>query len=874
MDPTPDASGWGRLSHVGTRGTLRIYLGAAPGVGKTYAMLNEGARRHERGTDVVVGYVETHGRAGTIGQLQGLEVTARRALSYRGATLEEMDLYALLARKPDVALVDELAHTNVPGSTNEKRWEDVESLLDAGIDVISTLNIQHLESLNDVTLRITGVQQRETVPDAVVRRADQIELVDMSPEALRRRMAHGNIYPAERIDAALGNYFRPGNLGALRELALLWVADRVEDSLHDYLVSHGIADAWETRERIVVAVTGAPGGEAVIRRASRLSARSRGDLVGVRVVPEDGLSVTAGPNLDAQRKLLEELGGAYHEVVGGDVPAALLTFARGEKATQIVLGASRGSLGQHVTRGSVVTRVLRKAGDLDVHVISGADLAPTPNAKRPRRQRSISARRRLAALAAAVVILPSLTAVELVLNEHTSLSTTLLVFLGACVLIAAIGGTGIGLVTAIAAFLLTNWFFVPPTHTFTVGDAENLVALFVFVTVTGTVSTLVNRTAQRSQDALRARAEAEALARTTATLVGEASPMASLVAQIRSTFEFAAAAVMERSGDVWAVVASAGGPVPQTPSAGTTFPLDRDGLEMLVVTGRTLDGDARRILRAFADQLAVAIGARRLQEQATHAQSLADTDALRTALLRAVSHDLRTPLSSIKASVTSLLQSDVGWSDADRIDFLSTIDEETDRLNHLVGNLLDMSRVQTGALTAHRRPTAVEEVIGSALRSVSQLPDRVSVDLPPDLPLIEADPVLLERAVANLVANAVAWSPPSSVVRVGAGAVGGGRVHLFVADHGPGIPLDQRALVFEPFQRLGDQPKGTGVGLGLALSKGFVTAMGGTLTIDDTPGGGCTMIIDLAESTVDTNEPEATMHTALAESTVDTNEPA
>ena len=834
----------GQASRVPARGTLRIYLGAAPGVGKTYAMLNEGARRQERGTDVVVGYVETHGRAGTVGQLQALDVLARRSLAYRGATLEEMDLDAVLARRPDVALVDELAHTNAPGSKNEKRWQDVEDLLDAGIDVISTLNIQHLESLNDVTLRITGVQQRETVPDAVVRRANQIELVDMSPEALRRRMAHGNIYPAERIDAALGNYFRPGNLGALRELALLWVADRVEDSLHDYLVTHGIADAWETRERIVVTVTGAPGGDAVIRRASRLSARSRGDLVGVRVVPADGLSAIAGPNLDAQRKLLEELGGVYHEVVGSDVPTALLTFARGEKATQLVLGASRGSLRQHLLRGSVVTRLLRKAGSLDVHVISSAELASTPNARRSRRQHSISVRRRLFAVASAAVILPALTSIELALNEHNSLSTTLLVFLGACVLLAAIGGTSIAIATAVAAFLISNWFFVPPTRTFTLNDPENLVALFVFVTVTGTVSTLVNRTAQRSQDALRARAEAEALARTTATLVGEAAPMASLVAQVRATFEFDAAAVMERIGDEWTVTAAAGEPVPSAPSDGTTFAVDPDGTALLVVTGRILDGDARRILRAFADQLAVAIGARRLQEQATHAQSLADTDALRTALLRAVSHDLRTPLSSIKASVTSLLQSDVGWSDEDRVDFLSTIDEETDRLNHLVGNLLDMSRVQTGALTAHIRPTAIEEVIGSALRSVSQLPDRVAVDLPLDLPLIEADPVLLERAVANLVANAVTWSPPASVVRVGAGAVGG-RVHVLVVDHGPGIPLDQRAAVFEPFQRLGDQPKGNGVGLGLALSKGFVNAMGGTLTIDDTPGGGCTMIIDL-----------------------------
>ena len=841
----------GQASRVPGRGTLRIYLGAAPGVGKTYAMLNEGARRHERGTDVVVGYVETHGRAGTIGQLQGLDVLPRRPLSYRGAALEEMDLQALLARHPDVALVDELAHTNAPGSQNEKRWQDVEDLLAAGIDVISTLNIQHLESLNDVTLRITGVQQRETVPDAVVRRADQIELVDMSPEALRRRMAHGNIYPAERIDAALGNYFRPGNLGALRELALLWVADRVEDSLHDYLVTHGIADAWETRERIVVTVTGAPGGDAVIRRASRLSARSRGDLVGVRVVPADGLSAVAGPNLDAQRKLLEELGGVYHEVVGSDVPTALLTFARGEKATQLVLGASRGSLRQHLIRGSVVNRLLRRAGSLDVHVISSAELAPTPNARRSRRQRSISARRRLFAIASAAVILPSLTAIELARNDATSLPTTLLLFLGACVFIAAIGGTAIALATSVAAFLLSNWYFVPPARSFTVGDPENLVALFVFIAVTATVSTHVNRTARRSQEARRARAEAEALVRTTATLVGQADPMESLVAQIRSTFEFGSASVIEQTDDGWTVTATAGRPTPRSPADGTAFELDADGRAQLVIVGRALDSDTRRLLRAFADQLAVAIVARRLQLQATHAQTLADTDALRTALLRAVSHDLRTPLSSIKASVTSLLQTDIGWSDTDRADFLATIDEETDRLNNVVGNLLDMSRLQAGAIKARIRPTAIEEVVGSALRSLSKPPDRVAIDLPSDLPLLAADPVLLERTVANLIANAVTWSPPQSLVRISAGTTGG-RVHVIVADRGPGIARDQRARVFEPFQRLGDQPNGNGVGLGLALSNGFVNAMGGTLTIEDTPGGGCTVVIDLpTEETIE-----------------------
>src|SRR5436190_17799322 len=305
------------------RGSLRIYLGSAPGVGKTFAMLNEGCRRAERGTDVVVGYVETHGRLRTKEQIADLEVIPRRRVSYRGTTLEEMDTDAVIARGPAVALVDELAHTNAPGSKNEKRWQDVEELRDAGIDVITTLNIQHLESLNDVVERITGVKQQETIPDEAARRVDQLELVDMAPEALRRRMAHGNIYAPEKVDAALANYFRAGNLGALRELALMWVADQVDDALHDYKAAHGILDTWETRERVVVALTGAPSGEHLIRRAARMATRTRGDLIGVHVRPSDGLAEDPTVRLEEHRALLEGLGGAYHEVSGADIATAL-----------------------------------------------------------------------------------------------------------------------------------------------------------------------------------------------------------------------------------------------------------------------------------------------------------------------------------------------------------------------------------------------------------------------------------------------------------------------------------------------------------------------------------------------------------------------
>src|ERR1700761_5386766 len=358
------------------RGFLRIYLGAAAGVGKTFAMLGEGHRRAERGADVVVAFVETHGRPQTAALLDGLEVIPRARVTYRGATFEEMDLDAVLARHPQIALVDELAHTNVPGSRHEKRWQDVDELLDAGIDVISTVNVQHLESLNDVVQKITGVPQRETIPDAVVRAADQVELVDMTPEALRRRMAHGNIYPPEKIDAALTNYFRTGNLTALRELALLWLADKVDEGLQSYRAAHGIQGTWEARERVVVALTGGPEGDTLIRRGARIAARagggaSGGDLLAVHVSRSDGLTGADPGALAGQRRLAESLGGTYHQVVGDSIPDALLEFARAENATQLVLGASRRSWLQAMLTGpGIGARSIRGSGDIDVHIVT------------------------------------------------------------------------------------------------------------------------------------------------------------------------------------------------------------------------------------------------------------------------------------------------------------------------------------------------------------------------------------------------------------------------------------------------------------------------------------------------------------------------
>jgi two-component system sensor histidine kinase KdpD len=831
------------------RGTLRIYLGAAPGVGKTFAMLNEGARRASRGTDVVVGFVETHGRPKTQAQIGDLEIVPRHVVTYRGSDFEEMDVDAVVARAPSVALIDELAHTNVPGSRNEKRWQDVEEILAAGIDVITTVNVQHLESMNDVVEEITRIKQRETIPDAVVRAADQIEIVDMTPQALRRRMAHGNIYPPEKVDASLANYFREGNLGALRELALMWVADRVDEALAVYREAHGIARPWETRERVVVAITGAPGGDDVIRRAARMAARTRGELLGVHVRPSDGLRGPSGEALGVQRTLLQELGGEYHELASADPATTLVQFARNENATQIVLGASRQSRWTHLLRGSVINNVIRASDTIDVHVISsevegeGRVSEPSDRARRRPLGVAVSPRRRMLAWVLAVVAPPLLTLVLSNVRETLTLPSDLLMFLLVVVVVAALGGFVPAFVCAVSGFLLANWYFTPPYYEFTISEGENLFALVIFLVVGGVVGLLVATASRRTAEAARARAEAETLAALSGTLSASEDPLPQLANQLRLAFEADGVAVLAPDGvDDWQVLAAVGdADLARPEDADVVVPLQGD--DVLVMKGETISDDDREVLRAFAAQVAIAVQQRELRADADRAAGLAEANELRTALLAAVSHDLRTPLSSIKASVSSLLQRDVDFTPAATRELLETIDEGADRLNHLIGNLLDMSRLQTGALQLVMRDVGLDEVVPVALAGLTQA-DRVEVDVDETLPRVRADAALLERAIANVVENAIAWSPPEVPVRVEA-CVAQERVDLHVVDRGPGIPSSQLENVFRPFQRLGDRSNGSGVGLGLAVARGFVEAMGGELLVEDTPGGGVTMVISL-----------------------------
>ncbi|MER5296103.1 sensor histidine kinase KdpD [Streptomyces pharetrae] len=824
------------------RGKLRIYLGAAPGVGKTYAMLAEGHRRIERGTDCVVAFVEHHERPRTKVMLHGLEQVSHREIEYRGGAFTEMDVDAVLRRDPAVALVDELAHTNVPGSRNTKRWQDVEELLAAGIDVITTVNIQHLESLGDVVESITGVRQRETVPDEIVRRADQIELVDMSPQALRRRMAHGNIYKPDKVDAALSNYFRPGNLTALRELALLWVADRVDAYLTEYRSEHQVSAIWGSRERIVVGLTGGPEGRTLIRRAARLAEKGAGgEVMAVYISRSDGLTAASPKELAVQRSLVEDLGGTFHHVVGDDIPAALLDFARGANATQIVLGVSRRRSWQYVFGPGVGATVARESGpDLDVHLITHNEMGKgrgLPVARGARLGRSRVVAGWLVSVLGPVLFTWLLTSVI----ADLGLANDMLLFLSLTVAAAMLGGLFPALASAVVGSSLLNWYFTPPVHTLTIADGRNIVGIAVFIGVAVAVASVVDVAARRTHQAARLRAESEILSFLAGHVLRGETSLDALLERVRETFGMESVALLERESDVapW-TCAGCVGPRPCVVPEEADVDVPVSEHMALALSGRVLPAEDRRVLAAFAAQAAVVVDRRRLQQEADQAKELAEGNRIRTALLAAVSHDLRTPLAGIKAAVTSLRSDDVEWSEEDQAELLEAIEDGADRLDQLVGNLLDMSRLQTGTVTPIIRETDLDEVIPMALGGVPE--DSVDLDVPETLPMVDVDRGLLERSVANVVENAVKYSPPDERVLVSASAIAD-RVEVRVVDRGPGVPDEAKSRIFEPFQRYGDAPRGNGVGLGLAVARGFAEAIGGSLHAEDTPGGGLTMVL-------------------------------
>ncbi|STZ88649.1 osmosensitive K+ channel histidine kinase [Mycolicibacterium fortuitum] len=827
------------------RGELRIYLGAAPGVGKTYAMLGEAHRRLERGTDLVAAVVETHGRRKTAELLEGIETIPPRYVEYRGGRFPELDVAAVLARNPQVVLVDELAHTNTPGSKNPKRWQDVEELLAAGITVISTVNVQHLESLNDVVTQITGIEQQEKVPDEVVRAADQIELVDITPEALRRRLSHGNVYAPERVDAALSNYFRRGNLTALRELALLWLADQVDAALAKYRADNKITDTWEARERVVVAVTGGAESETLVRRASRIASKSSAELMVVHVVRGDGLSGVSAPQMGKVRELAASLGATVHTVVGDDVPAALLDFARERNATQLVLGTSRRSRWARIFEEGIGPAVVQQSGKIDVHMVTH------DQARRGFGWATATPRQRHIASWLAAVVVPSAICLLIVgaLDPILGVSGESALFFIGVLVVALLGGVAPAALSALLSGLLLNYFLVAPRHTFTISEPDSAVTVVVLLLVAVAVAALVDGAASRAREARKASQEAELLTLFAGSVLRGAD-LATLLERLRETYSQRAVSLLREQNGTAEIVACVGTkPCAEVDTADTAIEVGDDEF-WLLMAGRKLAARDRRVLSAVAKQAAGLVKQRELTEEASKAAAIAQADELRRSLLSAVSHDLRTPLAAAKAAASSLRSEDIDFSAEDTAELLATIEESVDALTALVGNLLDSSRLSAGVVRPELRRVYLEETVQRALLGISKGTtgftreglDRVKVEVGDAVAM--ADAGLLERVLANLIDNALRYAPDGPI-RVSAGQVAD-RVLIAVIDEGPGMPRGAEEQLFAPFQRLGDHNTTIGVGLGLSVARGFVEAMGGTISATDTPGGGLTVEIDLA----------------------------
>ena len=860
--PTPEAL----LEQVATegRGKLKIFLGAAPGVGKTYEMLSSGAQRRSEGVDVVVGIVETHGRAETERLTRGLDALPRARISYKGRILEEMDIDAVLARRPSLVLVDELAHTNAPGSRHPKRYQDVEELLDAGIDVYTTLNVQHVESLNDVVAQITRIRVRETVPDSIIDRADEIEVVDITPEELIQRLHEGKVYVRDAAQRALKHYFSPGNLTALRELALRRTAQRVDEQMLSYMRAHAIAGPWATDERLLVCIDGGSASTGLVRYARRAADRLRCTWAAIHVEMLGHVPLTEGERdrLSEALRLAETLGGEAITASGDYVSEAILTYAREHNVTQIVLGRPRGDRWFDRFRRTSVSRLIRDAGPIGVHVVPGDEGPPPDKAVRIRPPvQGVDPM----PYALSTLMVGAALAIGKLIHLVAPLPNISLVFLAAILFTAVNYGLWPSLYASLISTLAYNFFFLPPLYTFTIIDPANILALIFFTIVAVLTSNLTARTRRQivvAQSQIKTTSELNSFSRKLAgindlddLLWAAAFQIASML-RLRVVFLFPAGGHMSVAAgyppdDVadeadlaaarWAYdhQRAAGRSSDTLPGAKRLFLPIKTATGMLAVVGldRETPGplftaDERRLLDALLDQIAVSIESIRLAEDIENARIMSETERLRGALLTSISHDLRTPLASIIGAITSLRSYFDQYDAKQRVELMSTIEDEAERLNRFVGNLLDITRLESGALNIRTDRVEIAELIETALRRAGRMlaKHRIEVVLSPGLPPVRADAVLLEQAIFNLLDNAAKYSPPGGLIRIGADH-GHGEIFIRVTDEGEGIPPDEIELIFDKFHRAhaGDQ-RPAGTGLGLAVCRGFVEAFGGRIT--------------------------------------------
>jgi two-component system sensor histidine kinase KdpD len=860
----------------GHRGRLKIFLGAAPGVGKTFEMLMSAQARKREGVDVVIGIIDTHGRAETQALVEGLELLPRRRIRYRDHILEEMDLDAILSRKSQLVLVDELAHSNTPDSRHPKRYLDIEELLGAGIDVYTTLNIQHVESLNDVVAQITRIRVRETVPDQVLDRADDIEVIDLSPDDLLQRLEEGKVYIPKQAERARKHYFSPGNLTALRELALRRTAQRVDAQLLTHMRAHAIEGPWPAGDRIVVAISEDPAGPGLVRYAKRMADRLHAPLTAlyIETARTQRLNARESGQLADTLRLAEQLGADAVTVPGQKPASSILDWSREHNVTHIVLGKSRRARWFELLHGSVVHDLVRRAGGISVHVVSG-DGTPLPmrqgmeslqTGKRPEVTGALNYG--WSAIAVGVALLFSLS-----LRPLIGVNSVDLVFLVAILVVAFRLGLVPSLVSCIASVLCYNFFFLPPLYTLTITNPENIAALAVFSAVAVIASNLGSRMRAQAVTAQKRARTNEALYGFSRKIVGIASLDDLLWAtcyQIASMLRVNVVLLLPEGGALsvragyppedelddadlgaarwaWANNRPAGRDSDTLPGARRLFlPLrtDRGPVGIIGIdrdsAGLLLTPDERRLLEALMDQAAVAIERIRLAQDVDAARLAAETERLRAALLTSLSHDLKTPLASILGAVTALRDYKAVYDAGAREELVETIHDEAERMTRFVANLLDMTRIESGEIELQREPTDIGEVVGSALRRAGRLlqDHKVDVELAADLPLLCLDAVLFEQVMVNLLDNAAKYSAPKTAIAVRANGDGSGAVSIQVLDEGPGIPPEDLDRIFEKFYRvrLADyRPAGTG--LGLAICDSFVRSLGGTIRAENRKDG-------------------------------------
>ena len=854
------------------RGRLKIFLGAYPGVGKTYAMLEAARERRREGTDVVIGIVETHGRAETEALLRGFDILPRRKLGYRGRVFAEMDLDALLWRKPQLAIVDELAHTNVEGSRHVKRHQDVEELLAAGIDVFTTLNVQHLESLNDIVERISRVRVRETLPDKVLELADEIELVDLPPEDLIQRLREGKVYVRDQVARAIQHFFSKGNLTALRELAMRVAAERVDAQMTAYMRAHAIAGPWPTQDRLLVCINESAVASKLVRTARRMAERARMPWIAVNVhtARHDTLPDDAKDRIAEALRLAESLGGeAVTLHAESDVVKELLTFAQSRNVTRILLGRPRrrrwsGWLKEHVT-----DRLLNDPGQFEITVVAPAgEVAPDQVIQAS----PLELKPDFRAFAWATFAVLVAVVISHVADRFLPLANLSLIFLMAVLVVAIRFGLWPSVYTSLLSFFVYNFFFTEPHFTFLVERREDILTVVFFLVVAVIVGNLAAR--------LKAQVEAmRQITRRTANLYDFSRRIAGAVAlndvlwaavhHVASTLQCQSLVLLPHEGDRLEI---ASGYPPEDQMSPTAWGAARwawqhnqaagwssgtlPGSEWLFLPLRTARGplgllgvafenpkrqltpEQRDLLETLVDQVAVAIERTNLATDIEQARVLSETERLRSALLSSVSHDLRTPLVSIIGSATGLASRDGALSSGDRAQLVQTILEESERLNRFVQNLLDMTRLGYGALQLNREWVDLREIVGRALRQMAGplASLKVEVQISEDTPVLHVDPILIEQVLVNILDNAAKYSPPDGRIEVAA-AMDGEQVRVGVSDEGPGIPPEARDTVFDVFYRVraGDK-QAAGTGLGLSICRGLIEAHGGR--IEALPGSG------------------------------------